>query len=93
MHQQVFPDQRADGRHHEKRRYHHQPDDAAPDHRLVEKQRQRRAEKDRDRQDRTDQHQRILQRRQKGGIGQEISKILQPDEALRVRVQQAVMKR
>ena len=93
MHQQVLPDQRADGRHHEERRDHHQPDDAAPDHRLVEQQRQRRAEQDGDGQDRTDQHQRVPQRGQKGRVGQKISKILQPDEALGVRIQQAVVQR
>ena len=93
MHQQVLPDQRADGRHHEERRNHHQPNHAAPDHRLVEQQRERRAEQDGDGQDRADQHQGVLQRGQKGGIGEKISKILQPDEARRFRIQQAVMQR
>ena len=93
MHQQIFPDQGADGWHDEKRRYHHQPNDAAPNHRLVEKQRQRRAEKDRDGEDRTDQHQGIPQGRQERGVGQKISIVLQPDEALRARIQQVVVKR
>jgi hypothetical protein len=38
MHQQVLPDQRADSRHHEERRDHHQPDHAATYDRLVEQQ-------------------------------------------------------
>ena len=81
MHQQVFPDQCADGRHYEKWRYHHQPNDAAPDHRLVEKQRERRAEKDGDGEDRTDKYERIPQGGQKGWVGQKISIVLQPNEA------------
>ena len=94
MHQQVFPDQRADGRHHEKRRDHHQPDDAAPDHRLVEQQRERRAEQDGDGQHRADQHQRVLQRRQEGGVGQKVRDSYRgPTKPSVLRIEQAVVKR
>ena len=81
MHQQVLPDQRAHCRHDEERRDHHQADDVAPDHGLVEQQRQRHAEQNRDAKHRADQDERVLQRGEKCGIGEEVAEIFQSDEA------------
>ena len=39
MHQQILPDQRADRRHHEERRYHQEPHQGETDDRLVHQQR------------------------------------------------------
>ena len=85
VHQQVLPDERADRRHDEERRDHHEPQHVLPEHRLVHQQRDQNAADDADDQHRDDEDERVDERGDEIRIGQEGRVVLQPDEAGRCR--------
>ena len=88
---QVLPDQRTNGRHDEERRDQHDADDAAASEiRRLQQRRDQYAEHHADQQHAANQDQGIDHSGHEAGVGQEVMKILQSNEAVLAGIEQVV---
>ncbi len=93
VHQKVLPYERADRRHDEERRDHHEPQNVLAEHRLIHQESHQNSADDADDEDGNDEDQGIDQSGDEIRVGEERRVILQPDKGAVVGIEQAIAQR